>query len=93
MVIKAINDIIRSNGLIPMLLIFGAYLRITELDLSNLTIEQKATTIKKAIKKLRKIQAFKKINNALRTQNNLGTTHVHDLSLNNPILVYKKKKG
>ena len=93
MVIKAINDIIRSNGLIPMLLIFGAYLRITELDLPNLTIEQKATTIKKAIKKLRKIQAFKKINNALRTRNNLGTTHVHDLSLNNPILVYKKKKG
>ena len=38
MVIKAINDIIKSNKLIPMLLVFGAYLRMTELNLSNLII-------------------------------------------------------
>tara|TARA_R110002060_G_scaffold67002_1_gene75747 strand:+ start:498 stop:704 length:207 start_codon:yes stop_codon:yes gene_type:complete len=38
-VIKAINDTIESNRLIPTLLIFGAYLKITELNPPNLTIE------------------------------------------------------
>ena len=35
-IVKAINDIIGLNGLILMLLIFGAYLRMMELDLPNL---------------------------------------------------------
>jgi len=39
MVIKVINDIVESNELILMLLIFRAYLKITELDSSNPTIE------------------------------------------------------
>ena len=38
-VVKAINDIIGSNGLILTLLIFEAYLKITELDLPNPTVE------------------------------------------------------
>ena len=45
------------------------------------------------MKELRKIQAFKKVNNALRTRNGSGITYVHDLFLNDLILVYKKKKG
>ena len=39
MAIKAINDIVRSNGLILTLLVFGAYFKITELNPSNLIIE------------------------------------------------------
>ena len=38
-IIKAINDIIRLNGLIPTLLVFGAYLRMTELDPPNLIVK------------------------------------------------------
>ena len=38
-IVKAINDIIGLNGLILMLLIFGAYLRMMELDLPNLIIK------------------------------------------------------
>ena len=37
--IKAINNIIKSNKLIPMLLIFKAYLKITELNPPNLIIK------------------------------------------------------
>ena len=64
--IKAINDTIESNGLIPTLLIFRAYLRITELNLSNPIIKQKATIIKKVMKEIRKIQAIRKVNKVLR---------------------------
>ena len=38
-IIKAINDIIRLNGLIPTLLVFGAYLRMMELDPPNLIVK------------------------------------------------------
>jgi len=74
------------------LLVFGAYLRIMELDPSNLIIKQRATTIKRAMKEIRKIQAIRKINKALRTRNSPSTIYVHNLSLNDPILVYREKK-
>lgn len=67
MIIKVINNIIKSNKLIPTLLIFRAYLKITKLDPPNPTIKQRAATIKKIIKEIHKIQAIKKINKALRT--------------------------
>ena len=39
MVVKVINNIIELNGLILMLLVFGVYLKMTELDSFNFTIE------------------------------------------------------
>jgi len=44
------------------------------------------------MKDLCKIQAFKKVNNALRTRNGSGIIYVHNLSLNDFIFVYKEKK-
>ena len=44
------------------------------------------------MKEICKIQATKKINKALRTQNGPSIIHIHDFSLNNPILMYKEKK-
>ena len=92
MIVKAINNIIESNGLIPILLIFKAYLKITELDFFNLIVKQRVTTIKRAIKEICKIQAIKKINKALRIRNSFGITYVYDLFSNDPIFIYKKKK-
>ena len=38
MAFKAINDFIGLNGLIPTLLVFGAYLYIVESDIPNPTV-------------------------------------------------------
>ena len=38
-VIKAINNIVEPNELIPTLLVLGAYLKMTELDPSNLIVK------------------------------------------------------
>ena len=38
MALKAFNDLIESNSLVPILLVFRAYLYITELDALLLTI-------------------------------------------------------
>jgi hypothetical protein len=52
---------------VPTLLVFRAYPRLIELDPLNTFIKERATIIKKAIKALRKLQATRKVNNALST--------------------------
>ena len=46
---KVINDSIGPNGLVPTLLVFGAYLRMTESDASSPPIIQCAMAIRKAM--------------------------------------------
>jgi hypothetical protein len=52
---KAINDIIRLNRLILTLLVYSAYLQITEYNPLLLLIAQRALAIKKAIAKVQKL--------------------------------------
>ncbi|CAL3970103.1 unnamed protein product [Diplocarpon coronariae] len=93
MAIKAVNDIAGPNRIIPTLLVFKAYPRLTELDLPNPSVEQRAATIKKAIKEVRKIHATRKVNDALGIRNGLRTTYIYDLRLKDLVLVYRKKGG
>ena len=55
MTIKAINNIVGYDGIIPILLVFGAFLRIIYLDPSTPSIAQQATTIRKAIAEVTKL--------------------------------------
>ena len=52
---KAINDSIGPDGLVPTLLVYGAYPRITESDPPSLTVLQRATAIRKAMAEIRKL--------------------------------------
>ncbi|PVH83472.1 hypothetical protein DL98DRAFT_615736 [Cadophora sp. DSE1049] len=93
MAVKAVNDTAGPSGLIPTLLVFGAYPRITELDPPNPSVERRATTIRKAMKEVRRIYVIRKVNDALGTRNGPGTTHIHDLRLNDEVIVYCEKEG
>jgi hypothetical protein len=55
MTFKAINDFISLNGLIPTLLVYSAYPRITGNNLLLLLVAQQALAIKKAIAKVQKL--------------------------------------
>jgi hypothetical protein len=55
MTIKAVNDTTGHDGLVPTLLVFGAYPRMLELSPPVLTISQQATAIKKAIEEVSKL--------------------------------------
>jgi hypothetical protein len=57
MAFKAINDIARPNRLVPTLLVYSAYLQITEYDLLLLLVAQRALAVKKAMAKVQKLQA------------------------------------
>ena len=55
--VKAINDIVGPNGIIPILLVFSAYLRITKIDLLLLSITIRAKAMRVAIREIRKLRA------------------------------------
>ena len=57
MAFKVINNSIGPNGLIPTLLVFGAYLCIVESNAPNLTVIKQAVVFKKAIEEVKKLKA------------------------------------
>jgi hypothetical protein len=87
MAVKAVNNTAGPNGLVPTLLVFSAYLRITNLDPPAPLITVRATAVYKAMAEIAKLQARKSVNNALRHRNRPDTTLVHDLPLNSEVLV------
>ena len=56
MAFKAINDTVGPNGLVPTLLVFGAYLQMTELDAPSPTVTQCANVVKKAMVEIHKLR-------------------------------------
>jgi len=57
MAIKAINDTTGPNGLVPTLLVYGAYLRISNLGPPTPSITERAAVIQKAIAEIVKLRA------------------------------------
>jgi hypothetical protein len=87
MAVKAVNDSVSPDGLVPTLLVFGAFPRMTDLDDPVPTISQRATAIRKAIEEITKIRAKLQVNTALNTRNGPITEHIHDLPINSDVLV------
>ena len=65
MAFKAINDSAGPNGLIPTLLVFGVYPRITESNAPNATVILRTTVLKKAIEEIKKLRAKRQVADAL----------------------------
>ena len=90
MAVKAINDTTSPNGLVPTLLVYGAYLRISNLGPPALSITERAAIIRKAIAEIAKLRAKQTINNALYYRNRPNITPVHSLPLNSKVLIWRK---
>jgi hypothetical protein len=90
MAFKAINDSAGPDGLIPTLLVFGAYPRMTEFDAPSLTTTQRVTAIKKAMAEIQKIRAKRQVTDALNTRNGPNIDSVHNLELNAQVLVWRE---
>jgi len=65
MAFKAINDSAGPNGLIPTLLVFGVYPRITESNVPSTTVTLRTAVLKKAIEEIKKLRAKRQVANAL----------------------------
>jgi len=90
MAVKAVNDTAGPDGLVPTLLVFGAYPRMTKLDPPAPSITVRTIAIRKAMTEITKLRARKSVNNALHHRNRPDTTPVHDLPLNSEVLVWRE---
>ena len=93
MAVKAINDTVRPNELIPMFLMFGAYPRIITELLPLPFITQRAYVVQKAIKELHKLNTCHQINKALQERNGPLMEKVLALPLQSEVLVWREKQG
>jgi len=59
MAVKIVNNTAESNNLVLTLLIFGTYPRMSEISLSSSSIIARAIVIRKIIKKLSNIRAYR----------------------------------
>ena len=87
MAFKALNDSAGPNGLVPTLLVFGAYPRITDRDTPAATVTQRVAALKKAMIEIGMIRAERQVTNTLAIRNGPDTTVVSDLPLNSEVLV------
>jgi len=90
MAVKAVNNTASPNRLVPTLLVYGAYLRISKLDPPTPSVTDRAAIIRKVIAKIVKLQAKQTINNALYHHNGPNTTLVYNLPLNSEVLIWRK---
>ena len=87
MAVKAVNDTAGPNGLVPTLLVYGAYLRISKLDPPTPSVTDRAAVIRKAMTEIVKLRAKQTVNNALYYRNGPNITLVHNLPLNSKVLI------
>ncbi len=92
MTFKIINDSIEFDELIFTLLVFEAYSRMIEINVSSLTITQRVIAMRKAMKEVQKFIAIRHMNDALNTQNDFIIILIHELSLNSFVLIFRESK-
>jgi hypothetical protein len=91
MAIKAINDSAGPDGIVPTLLVFGAYPRLTKDSPPSPSITERTEAIHKAIKEVRRIYAERQVRDALAMRNGPNTYKIHELPLQSDVLVYREK--
>ena len=57
MAVKAVNDLAGLDGIVPTLLVFGAYPRITNVDAPSPSVIKRAKAIRAATKEVRRLYA------------------------------------
>jgi hypothetical protein len=87
MAVKAVNNTASPNGLVPTLLVYRAYPRISKLDPPAPSVIDQAAVIRKAMAEIVKLRAKQTINNALHHRNGPNTTLVYNLPLNSKVLI------
>jgi hypothetical protein len=95
MAVKAVNDTTGSDGLVLILLVFGAYPRISHNSPPSPTIIKRAEAIRKAMAEVRKLTAFRQVSAALNARNgpDPAARDPIKLPLQSEVRVWRKNKG
>jgi len=81
MAVKAVNDSAGPDGIVPTLLVFGAYPRLTEMDPLSPSVTKRAEAIRVATKEVRRLYVERRVKDALAMRNGPNTKITLDLPL------------
>jgi len=87
MAVKAVNNSAGLDRLVPILLVFSAYPRITNDSPLSLSVTQRVEAIRKAIKEVRRLYATRQVNDVLGIRNGLNTLTTLNLPLQSKVRV------
>jgi hypothetical protein len=90
--VKAINNSAGPDSIVPTLLVFGAYPRLTKIDPPSPLVTKRAKAIRVATKKVRRLQAERRVKDALAMRNSPNTKNTLDLPLQSDVRVWRKKE-
>ena len=93
MAVKAVNDLAGPDGIVPTLLVFGVYPRLTEIDPLSLSVTKRAEAIRVATKEVRRLYAERQVKDALAIRNGPDTKITLDLPLQSDVRVQREKDG
>jgi hypothetical protein len=92
MAVKAINNLAGPDGIVPILLVFDAYPRLTELDPPSPSVTKRAEAICAAIKEVCCLYAERRVKDALAIRNGLDTKNTLDLPLQSDVRLWREKE-
>lgn len=90
MAVKAVNDTAGPDGLVPTLLVHGAYPRIATNSPPSPSTIKRGETIHKAMRELRRIAAERQVNDALNTRNGPKTAEILSQPLQSEVVVWRE---
>jgi hypothetical protein len=93
MAVKTVNDSAGPDGIVPTLLVFGAYPRLTEMDPPSPSVTKRAEAIRAATKEVRRLHAERQVKDALAMRNGPTTKITLDLPLQSDVRVWREKEG
>lgn len=92
MAVKAINDSVGPEGLVPTLLVFGALPRLgLPSDPPTPSTFKRAIALRKATATMSKHFSSRQVKDALKTRNGPDVTDIHKTPIGAPVLVYRPK--
>lgn len=93
MAVKAVNDTAGPDGLVPTLLVFGTYPRLSKTSPPSPSITARGAAIHKAMNEVRKIKTKRQVNEALATRNGPDITDVLQLPIPSDVKVWRENTG
>lgn len=90
MAVKAVNDTAGPNGLVPTLLVFGAYPRITDDAHPPMTTVERGKAVRKAMREVRQIHAERAVKDALQAKSGPDVSETLNLPLFSNVRVWRE---
>ncbi|KHJ32171.1 hypothetical protein EV44_g3834 [Erysiphe necator] len=87
--VKAVNDSAGYDGIVPTLLVFGTFPRMTNSDPPSLSTAQRAKAIKMAMAEIAKLRAKRQVTDALRQCNGPHINQIHDAAIGSLVMVWR----